>query len=503
MKREANMRLAVCALSAVLLSGCSWLGTGGQSAGFGQSGFNQFGQSGGFFGGANCAQGFVDPSTGGCGVGGGYGVGAGGFGPGAGGFGAGGFGPGAVGAGGFGPGAGGFGAGGFGPGAVGAGGFGPGAGGFGAGGFGPGAVGAGGFGPGAVGVGGFGAGGFGPGAGGFGAGGFGPGAVGAGGFGPGIVGVGGFGPGDGFGAGGFGTTTTLGANAPFGAAALGGGIVGTQFSNGQFVNGAGVQTVQGAPVYVPQPYPQYFGVPQLRGIAPAAAALPFGLGILAGTEFNLGGDLTDPRPGGPADGGGGFAAPTPGISYDDAFDNLNQIGGTAEYDISRDTTLLGTFAYGEADGNSVENFGAFTPGTFDPQGNFTATTGPGSATRNLTGEFSDLETYTIEGGVRKYVGYNNVFRPYVTGKAGARRNNSVTLTQVDVADGSVFNESEFIDSGWNPTAAGLVGAEVAVGQRGAIGIESGIRWTDGLDVAGGGADDQWSIPLNLRGRVAF
>ena len=77
------------------------------------------------------------------------------------------------------------------------------------------------------------------------------------------------------------------------------------------------------------------------------------------------------------------------------------------------------------------------------------------------------------------------------------------MTQVDVADGSVFNESEFIDSGWNPTAAGLVGAEVAVGQRGAIGIESGIRWTDGLDVAGGGADDQWSIPLNLRGRVAF
>ena len=472
------MRLAVCALSAVLLSGCSWLGTGGQSAGFGQSGFNQFGQSGGFFGGANCAQGFVDPSTGGCGIGGGYGVGPGGFAQGAG-FGAGDFGQGFAG-----QGVGGFGAGGFGPGAVGAGGFG--AGGFGAGGFGPGGVGAGGFGPGAVG-----------------AGGFGPGVVGAGGFGPGIVGVGGFGPGDGFGAGGFGTTTTLGANAPFGAAAFGGGVVGTQFSNGQFVNGAGVQTVQGAPIFVPQPVPQFFGVPQLRGIAPAAAALPFGLGILAGTEFNLGGDLTDPRPGGPADGGGGFAAPTPGISYDDAFDNLNQIGGTAEYDISRDTTLLGTFAYGEADGNSVENFGAFTPGTFDPQGNFTAFTGPGSATRNLTGEFSDLETYTLEGGVRQYVGNNNVFRPYVTAKGGARRNNSVTLTQVDVADGSVFNESEFIDSGWNPTAAGLVGAEVAVGPRGAIGIESGIRWTDGLDVAGGGADDQWSIPLNLRGRVAF
>ena len=386
MKREADMRLAVCALSAILLSGCSWLGTGGQSAGFGQS-------SGAY--GVNCAPGGFGYSGGaygadGCGVGGGYGVasagydGAGGYGAGYGGVG--GYGAGYGGVGGFGPGAGGFGAGAGGVGA-GAGGFGTGVGGFGAGGFGPGAVGAGGFGPGAVGAGGFGAGGFGPGA----------------------VGVGGFGSADGFGAGGFGTTTTLGANAPFGAAALGGGIVGTQFSNGQFVNGAGVQTVQGAPIFVPQPVPQFFGVPQLRGVAPVAAALPFGLGLLAGTEFNIGGTLSDARPGGPSSGGGGLAAPTPEISYDDAFGDLYTIGGTAEYDISRDTTLLGTFVYGEADGNSVENFGAFTPGTFDPQGNFTATTGQGSATRNLTGEFSDLETYTIEGGVRKYVGYNNVF----------------------------------------------------------------------------------------------
>ena len=488
------MRLAVCALSAVLLSGCSWLGTGGQNAGFGQSG--------GAYG-VNCAPSGAYGGAGygadaGCGFGGGYDVSGAGYGAGYGGYGAGagyGAGYGGYGAGGFGAGAGGFGPGGFG---TGAGGFGPGGFGAGAGGFGPGGFGAG-------------AGGFGPG--GFGAGGFGPGGVGAGGFGAGGfdtgagfgTGVGGFGAGAGFGTGvgGFGTTT-LGSSAPFGSA-VGNGVVGTQFSNGQFLNGAGVQTVQGAPIYVPQAYPAYYGVPQLRGIGGgvAAAALPFGLGLLAGTEFNIDGDLSDPRPGGQADGGGGFAAPTPGISYDDAFGDLYTVGGSAEYDISRDTTLLGTFVYGEADGNSVENFGAFTPGTFDPQGNFTATTGAGSATRNLTGEFSDLETYTIEGGVRKYVGYNNVFRPYVTGKAGARRNNSVTLTQVDVADGSVFNESEFIDSGWNPTAAGLVGAEVAVGQRGAIGIESGIRWTDGLDVAGGGADDQWSIPLNLRGRVAF
>ena len=412
------MRLAVCALSAVLLSGCSWLGTGGQNAGFSQSG--------GAYG-VNCAPGGFNYGgaygADACGVGGGYGVAGAGYG--AGGYGAGGFG---TGVGGFGPGAGGFGAGGFGPGGVGVGGFGP---------------------------------------------------------------------------GGFGGTTTLGANAPFGAATTLGGAttVGTQFSNGQFVNGAGVQTVQGAPIFVPQPVPQFFGVPQLRGVAPVAAALPFGLGLLAGTEFNIGGTLSDARPGGPSSGGGGLAAPTPEISYDDAFGDSYTIGGTAEYDISRDTTLLGTFAYAEADGNSVQNFGAFTPGTFDQSGNFTQD--QNSVTRNLTGEFSDLETYTLEGGVRKYVGFNNAFRPYVAAKGGARRNNSVTLTQTDNADGSLFNEREFIESGWNPTAAGLVGAEVAVGQRGAIGIESGIRWTDGLTTETGGAGDQWSIPLNLRGRVAF
>ena len=104
----------------------------------------------------------------------------------------------------------------------------------------------------------------------------------------------------------------------------GNGVVGTQFSNGQFINGAGVQTVQGAPIFVPQPFPSFVGVPQLRGVGGgiAAAALPFGLGLLAGTEFNIGGDLSDARPGGPASGGGGLAAPTPEVSYDDAFGDL-------------------------------------------------------------------------------------------------------------------------------------------------------------------------------------
>ena len=464
------MRLAVCALSAVLLSGCSWLGSGGQSSSFGNAG----GAYGAYGGDCNPATAYGAYGAGACGVGGGYGVAGNGYGAGAGGFGTGaGYG---AGTGGFGPGAAGFGAG--------AGGFGPDAAGFGAG--------AGGFGPGAASFG-AGAGGFAPGAVGFGAnaGGFAPGA----GF---DAGVGGFGPGAGFG------TTTLGANAPFGTAVgagfagsqfAGGQVVGTQYTNGQYVQGAGVQTVQGSPVYVPQPYPAYYGVPQLRGVS--AAALPFGLGLGLGTEFGIGGTVKDGKAGGPADGGGGFADSFDSISYDDAFGDMYTIGGTGEYDISRNTTLLGSVKYGHADGNTVDT-GAFTPGTFDAAGNFTQT--PGSVTRDVEGEFDDLETWTFEGGVRQYVGANPAFRPYVAATGGVVRNNNVDLIQTDISDGSLFNEQEIIDSSWNPTASAVVGSEVSIGNRTAIGIESGVRWTDNFS---GTESDRWSIPVTLRGRVAF
>ncbi len=455
------MRLAVCALSAVLLSGCSWLGMGGQNGSFGQAG-GAYGASGGAYG-ADCAQGanFGGGAYGACGAGGGYSVADNGYGQGAGGYGAGA---------GYGQGFGGYGAGA---------GYGQGAGGYGAGaGYGQG-------------VGGYGAGaGYGQGVGGYGAGaGY-------------DQGFGGYGAGAGFGA------TTLGSNAPFGSAVgtgfggsqfAGGQVVGTQFNNGQFVNGAGVQTVQGAPVYVPQPYPAYYGVPQLRGVSGgfASAALPFGLGLALGTEFGVGGTIKSSKEAGPADGGGGRAAGFDSISYDDAFDNLNTIGGSGEFDVSRNTTLLGKVQYGQANGNTVDT-GAFTPGTFDSAGVFTQT--PGSVTRDVEGEFSDLKTWTFEGGVRQYVGANPAFRPYVGATGGVVRNNNVTLTQTDTADGSLFNEQELIDSSWNPTASAIVGSEIAVGNRTSIGLESGVRWTDNFS---GTDSDRWSIPLTLRGRVAF
>ena len=435
------MRLAACALSAVLLSGCSWLGTGGQSNGYGTSGgaygancgpvqaasYGQYGQAASYGGGYG-----FDP---GC-AGGSYGV--------AQGFGAGGAG--------FGQGVNGFGAGGAG------------------------------FGQGVNG--------------------FGPGVVGAGLAAQGIGG--GFGGNTVFSNGG---VTTLGAGAPFGASAFGGNVVGTQFANGQFVNGAAVQNVVGAPIFVPQPFAAPFGVPQLRGVG---AALPFGFEVFGGTEFDIDGTAFNGRERSPSDpGNGGASSGVAGefenADFDDVFSDGYTIGGAATYDISRNTTLLASGSFSEKNGRTVDS-GSFQSGTFTttPPNLANFTPDIGSVDRDLEASFSDLDQYTLEAGVRQYVGNGFGLRPYVGATGGFTYNNDVDITQTFTDTGEVFSPtSEFIDSGWRPTAAGILGAELAVGPRAAIGVETGIRWRDGLKGDIVNNDDRFSIPLNLRGRLAF
>ena len=454
------MRLAVCALSAVLLSGCSWLGMGGHGGGHGQAG--------GAYG-VNCAPGgghwqqssYAYGGGGACGVGGAYGVAGNGFG-GAGAYGASGAGYGLQGAGGM------YGAGGA---------YGMQGAGYGAGGAGYGMAG----------------GGYGAAGGAYGAGG--PGMVGAGlaanGVGGGMYGGGAYGAGG---------VTTLGANAAYGSAVYGGNVVGTQYANGQYVSGAGVQTIQGAPYYVPQPYPAYYGVPQLRGVG---RAMPWGVETFGGTEFGIGGDVFTAKDAGPADGDpatGIAVGSIDAIGYNDAFGEGFNIGGALTHDISRNTTLIGSLGYSKKGGQTIDGYTDVTVGSYDAAGVFTP--GAGETARDLDATFSDLEQWTLEGGVRQYVGYNPTFRPYVGASAGFARNNDVTLTQTYSDDGTTYNEQEYISSGWNPTAAATIGAEMAVGPRAALGVETGIRWRDGMDT-NLESEDRWSIPVSLRGRVAF
>ena len=467
------MRLAACALSAVLLSGCSWLGMGGQGG--------SYGSAGGAYG-AGCApvqgygqqyghaqHGFQGHGAG-C-VGAGYGQGGAGYGQA--GYGQAGYGQGGAGYG-FGPGGAGYGQAGFGQG------YGQGGAGYGQAGFGQAGYGTAGYGQT-----GYGTAGYGQGAGlsaGLAAQGIG------GGYGTGIVG-------NGYGAG----VTTLGAAAPYGAAAYGGNVVGTQLTNGQYVNGQYVQNVAGAPIYVPQPYGVPYAVGGQQFLRGGSVAMPFGFETFGGTEFDVDGDLFAGKEAGPADGGGGEAGAIDAISYADAFGDGYTVGGATSYDISRNTTVLAQAGYSKKEGQTVST-GSFRSGTYDAAGLFTPDIG--STARDLNGEFGDLEQYTLEAGVRQYMGNGYALRPYVGATGGFAYNKSVDLTQTYADDGSLFNEGEFIDSGWRPTASGVIGAEMAVGPRGAIGVETGVRWRDNLKANSGG-DNRISIPVSLRGRLAF
>ncbi len=482
------MRLSIVALSTVLLSGCSWMGSGG---GYGYGDSYSYGQGGAYgcapmAGGAaygNQAYGFQGGQGGaGCAGGAGYNVAYGGAG-GAGMYGVGG--AGAYGAGGGLRGA--HGVNGYGTGLQSAGTAMYGAGGAGMYGAGAGAGGAGMYGAG-TGMYGAGTGMYGAGTGGYGAA---TGLYGAGtGLGTGIgAGLGGVGTGIttlGSGAGVYGTgsgITTLGSVAPYGAAL--GGI--------QTLPGGGtVQTVQGAPIYVPQPYPAYYsagggGGGYYYSGGGYGGALPFGLELGAGQDFILDGDIfpgdvakTDPI-------SGLTVSDIDAIGYDDAWGNAKGADLTATYDVSPNTTLLGRVGYSKADGNLL-NVG---------------TVSDGIVTEDFYVEYSDLEQYTVEGGFRHYMGQPTGMRPYVGATAGFTKTEDVTLTQssATLVDPAVFTQT-YVDGGWSPTASGVVGAEWAVGGRSAIGVETGIRWTEALD-SNFVSDDRISVPVRLRGRLSF
>ena len=323
----------------------------------------------------------------------------------------------------------------------------------------------------------------------------------------GVQGLRGFSGANGFGAGGFNgqQVTTLGAAAPFGAA------VGGQFG------GANVQTIQGEPIYVQQPYPVYgqaagcAGGFNGGGCGVVGVAQPFGFEAGIGTSFGLGGNIfpgRDETTGGslfgPATDGLGGVDPgrqvssAPSISYNDAFDETIEYDATGTFDINQNTTLLGRVGYSEANGRTVPFGSAFeTP-------NVAADAQP------VLASFSDLEQFKVELGVRQYVGgFNNGFtgiRPYVGATAGAVYNDDVTVTQSSAAFNGGAGGSdpaiEFIDSGFNPTASGVVGAEWQVSGAFAVGAEAGIRWQDNYDTLVP-SEDRWSVPVRLRGRVSF
>lgn len=391
------MRIAFCGLTAILLSGCSWLGMG-------YGGTGQYGQSGGMYG-ADCYNGAYSGNTYG---GGGYGMSYGGH-------------------------SGGDAA------CGGAGGY----------------------------------------------------SV-AGGYGAGMnAGAGpnmGYGYGNGVGSGydmssqGYGNTTTLGSNAPYGSAFS--GTSGYETS-GYSSMGGSVQTVQGAPIYVPQPYPVAVGGGGYQG----GGSLPFAITAGIGTSLAIGGNIFPGAEAKPSTGTRTISALTP-ITYKDAFEKRVDFDLGAEYDVNPTTSLLARVGYSGAEGADKQKIGTVTEG---------------SVTEDLYASFTDLEQVRLEGGFRRYMApprHYGGLRPYVGATAGFTHTKDIDVIQSSDTIVSPAESQVYVDGGWSPTASGIIGAEWKTGMRTAIGLETGIRWTDKLDT-NLSSDAQWSIPVQLRGRVAF
>jgi len=115
--------------------------------------------------------------------------------------------------------------------------------------------------------------------------------------------------------------------------------------------------------------------------------------------------------------------------------------------------------------------------------------------------------------LQQYVGdFGNGFtgiRPYVGATAGAVRTSDVEAVQSSAAFATAGNPSgvdapiQILESGWNPTASGVVGAEWQVGPVFAVGAEAGIRWQDNPNGLTGPTEDRFSVPVRIRGRMSF
>ena len=177
-----------------------------------------------------------------------------------------------------------------------------------------------------------------------------------------------------------------------------------------------------------------------------------------------------------------------------------ELGGSYAINPNTKMSLLGH--YEKAESSGVKNYGQI----------FGA---------NFNGSFSDYETYGVEAGLRHYFRPQRGFilrtiRPYVEGRVGVSRTEDIqiqnaTLGGVQFGDGNI----NFYDDSWVASGAGLVGVETPLTRYSTIGIETGLRYTTGLDadnseilpgtpLAGSNSGgSNLSVPLMLRGRYRF
>lgn len=227
-----------------------------------------------------------------------------------------------------------------------------------------------------------------------------------------------------------------------------------------------------------------------------------------GPEFSVGGDVF-----GGGDTHEGFTGPVTvlnDVSMNDAYNTgyRAELGGSYAFTPSR--KLTGQVFYAQADGQDV------LLGTQDGV--------------DLRGQFSDYKSWGVEAGLRQYfrpadVPLIRTVRPYVEGKLGAAHVDSIgveNLRETVPTVAATPTSLALYESGWVPTAAGMIGIETPVFNRMTVGIETGLRYTgkpksDNIDVTStvapldfnrryagaNNAGDRFTVPVTIRGRYRF
>jgi len=237
----------------------------------------------------------------------------------------------------------------------------------------------------------------------------------------------------------------------------------------------------GTSYHSPQQHAGYYAPQSSQYAAPSRTHLELSVGA---TEFRGGNVL--PTLNGP----NGLA--TNKVSYRDAYKTGIRTSAGFSTDVAPRTTLLARGFYKKAEANdNIFDLGTQTGG------------GP------RFGGFSDHQSYGGEIGFREYLSNEGRgLRPYIGATAGASYAEAIELVRVS-ADGNAAATatSRLYDGGWVPTASAVIGIDLPVSRNTSFGLESGLRYEGKRDLEIGNnlgkGDDNYSVPLKLRGRFRF
>lgn len=189
------------------------------------------------------------------------------------------------------------------------------------------------------------------------------------------------------------------------------------------------------------------------------------------------------------------------LSWNDMYDRgvRAELGGS--YALNPNRKVTATAFLENADSSGSQDWGQLAPG------------------QNLTGALSDYKSYGAELGLRQYftpqrnVPLIKTFRPYVEGRLGATNIDDISIQGASINGSAPLADLAFYDGGWVGSAAGLVGVETPLTRYSTIGLETGVRYTQGLDssrstlpaqIAGSNnTGGRTTIPVMLRGRYRF